>query len=161
MTNTNHRLIITSSCDTSYLTPLLSPPISFQSSPKMIWQSPPPIPLAFAPPIPSPKYPFNCNNPISIVQTAAVAAAAANGIHGAASTLPVFGSLQQIPQAASSSAFQLTSQSPREVTVHPEATTSAVYGGAKRKRDESFISTSEPSDVEGTVSVFSSIHICL
>lgn len=129
----------------------------------MIWQSSPPIPLAFAPPIPSPKYPFNCNNPISIVQTAAVAAAAANGIHGAASTLPVFGSLQQMPQqvVSSSSAFHLTSQSPREVTVHPEATTSAVYGGAKRKRDESFISTSEPSDIEGTVSIFSNIYIYL
>ena len=61
----------------------------------------------------------------------------------------------------SSSAFQLTSQSPREVTGHPEAATSTVYRGAKRKRDESFISTSEPSDIEGTVSIFSNIYIYL
>ena len=118
----NHMIIISSaSCDTTYIPPnLLSPPVPFSPS-KLLWQSPPSIPL------PITKYPFN-----SIVPSVTTA-----GIHGTSSSvLPVTGSLQHVAQNVSRS-FQLSSGSPIEVP-----TTS--LRPAKRKRDESFMNTSDP-----------------
>ena len=133
--NTNHHLITTSpgSCDAYVTRNLFNPTISL--SPKMTWHTPPP-PL----PLPIPNYSFN--NQISVVQTAAVAAATvASGMYGASSTLPVTGSLQQpVTPAVSPSTFQLPLVSPREVAP-------AALRPAKRKRDESFISTSEPEGI--------------
>lgn len=150
-TKNNHRFItsspsssssLSSSCDTNSLTSnLLSPTVTFRSPPGVMWQSPP-IPLAFPSPIPSPQYPFNCTNQISVVQTAAVAA---SRIHGVSSTPP---SLHQITQTVSSSAFQLPS---REASgVHPGTPSSSVFRVPKRSHDEAFVSTSEPSDIEGS-----------